>query len=68
MVVALEADTEPAFIEKMDDRFTEDSDSVEEELIDMEKVESAGGRKMMAPPPYTDLSEFFGPVHSVGWK
>ena len=34
----------------------------EEELNNTGEVESAGGRRLMAPPPYSDLSGFFGPL------
>ena len=47
----------------MDDKFTEDSDSDEEEKLEnTEEVESVGGRRLMAPPPYSNLSGFFGPL------
>ena len=60
---ALAADTEAVLIEKMNDKFTEDSDSDgEKELNNTGEVESAEGGRLMAPPPYSDLSGFFGPL------
>ena len=60
---ALAADTEAVLIEKMNDKFTEDSDSDgEKELNNTGEVESAVGGRLMAPPPYSDLSGFFGPL------
>ena len=60
---ALAADTEAVLMEKMNDKFTEDSDSdEEEELKNTGEVESVRGRRLMAPPPYTDLSGCFGPL------
>ena len=35
------------------------------ELNDAGEVESAGGESVTAPPPYSDLSEFFGPLEDV---
>ena len=35
------------------------------ELNDAGEVESAGGESVLAPPPYSDLSEFFGPLEYV---
>ena len=32
---------------------------------DFLQVESAGGENVTAPPPYSDLSEFFGPLKDV---
>ena len=32
---------------------------------DFLQVESAGGESVTAPPPYSDLSEFFGPLEDV---
>ena len=61
MVKALAADTEAMLMEKLNGKFTKDSDSDEkEELRNTGEVESVGGRRLMAPPPYPDLSEFFG--------
>ena len=58
---ALAADTDAVLIEKMNDKFTEDSDPDEEkELNNTGEVESAEGGRLMAPPPYSDLSGFFG--------
>ena len=52
VVKALSADTEAVLMEKMNDEFTEDSDSdEEEELNNTGEVESAAGRRLMAPPP-----------------
>ena len=60
---ALAADTEAMLIEKMNDKFTEDSDAdEEEELNNTGEVESAEGGRLMAPPPYSDLSGLFGPL------
>ena len=60
---ALAADTEAVLIEKMNDKFTEDSDSDEKkELNNTGEVKSAEGGRLMAPPPYSDLSGFFGPL------
>ena len=60
---ALAADTEVVLIEKMNDNFIQDSDSNEEkELNNTGEVESAEGGRLMAPPPYSDLSGFFGPL------
>ena len=63
MVKALAADTEAVLMEKMNDKFTEDYDcDEEEEKKNTGEVESVGGRTLMAPPPYSDLSEFFDPL------
>ena len=63
VVKALSADTEAVLMEKMNNKFTEDSDSDdEEEPNNTEEIESAGGKRLMAPPPYSDLSGFFGPL------
>ena len=58
-------------VEKMNDMLSEEPDSdEEEELNDTGEIESAGGRKLVASPPYTELSGFFGPLeqlaHSAG--
>ena len=56
---ALAADTKAVLIEKMNEKFTEDSDSDEEkELNNTGEVESAESGRLMAPPPYSDLSGF----------
>ncbi|CAM9378802.1 unnamed protein product, partial [Ascophyllum nodosum] len=47
-----------------DERQEPDSDE-EEELNDTGEIESAGGRKSVAPPPYTELSVFFGPLEQL---
>ena len=61
VVKALAADAEAVLVEKMNDKFSEEPDSdEEEELNDTGEIESAGGRKLVAPPPYTELSGFFG--------
>ena len=63
VVKALSADTEAVLMEKMNNKFTEDSDSDDDvELNNKKEVESAGGRRLMAPPPYSDLSGVFGPL------
>ena len=63
VVKALSADTEAVLMEKMNHKFTVDSDfDEEEEHNNTEEVESAGGRRLMAPPLYSDLSGFFGPL------
>lgn len=64
LVKTLAADREEILIEKMNDKFTEESDSEseEEKLDDTGEVESAGGGELMAPPPNSDLSGFFGPL------
>ena len=59
VVKALSADTEAVLTEKINNKFTEDSDSDEEqELNHTGEVESAGGRRLMASPLYSDLSGF----------
>ena len=61
-VKALEA----VLVEKMNDKFSEEPDSnEEEELNDTGEIESAGGRKLVAPPPYTELSGLFGPLEQL---
>ena len=48
------------------DKLSEEPDSdEEEELGDTGEIESAGGRKLVAPPLYTELSGFFGPLEQV---
>lgn len=61
VVKALAADTEAVLMEKMNDKFTEESDSEseEEKLNVTGKIENARGGRLMAPPPHSDLSEFF---------
>ena len=57
------AATKAVLVEKMNDKFSEEPDSdEEEELNDTGEIESAGGRKLVAPPPYTELSGFLGPL------
>ena len=66
VVKALAADAEAVLVEKMNDKFSEEPDSDEEEEInDTGEIESAGGRKLVAPPPYTELSGFFGPLEQL---
>ena len=66
VVKALAADAEAVLVEKMYDKFSEEPDSdEEEELNDTGEIESAGGRKLVAPPPYTELSGFFGPLEQL---
>ena len=48
-----------------DERQVPDSDEEEEELNDTGEIESAGGRKLVAPPPYTELSGFYGPLEQL---
>ena len=65
LVKALATDAEAVLVEKMNDKFSEEPDSDEEEkLNDTGEIESAGGRKLVAPPPYTELSGFFGPLEN----
>lgn len=62
---ALAEDAKEVFAEKMNAEYKEDSDSSdneEEELNDTGEVEGAGGGKLIAPPPYTELSGYFGPL------
>ena len=72
VVKALAADAEAVLVEKMNDKLSEEPDSdEEEELNNTGEIESAGGRKLVAPPPYTELSAFVWPtrtVGTVGWK
>ena len=66
VVKALAADAEAVLVEKMNDKFSEEPDSDEkEELNDTGENESAGGRKLVAPPPYTELPVFFGPLEQL---
>ena len=66
LVKALAADAEAVLVEKMNDKFSEEPDSdEEEELNDTGEIESAGGRNLVAPPPYTELSGFFGPLEQL---
>ena len=65
MAKVLAADTEAVLIEKMNDKYSEKSDSDEEkELNDTGEVESAQG-SLVAPPPYSELSGFFGPLEQL---
>ena len=53
-------------VEKMNDKLSEEPDSEEEEeLNDTGENESAGGRKLVASPPYTEPSGFFGPLEQL---
>ena len=66
VVKALAADAEAVLVEKMNDKFSEEPDSdEEEELNDTGEIESAGGRKLVAPPPYTELSGVFDPLEQL---
>ena len=66
VVKALAADAEAVLVEKMNDKFSEEPDTnEEEELNDTGEIESAGGRKLVAPPPYTELSGFFCPLEQL---
>ena len=51
--------------EKNDNLSEEPDSDEEEELNDTGEIESAGGRKLVAPPPYTELSGFFGPLEQL---
>ena len=54
--------------EEMNDMLTKDSDHADnegKELNDAGEVESAGDESVTAPPPYSDLSELFGPLEDV---
>ena len=60
------ADADAVLVEKMNDKLSEEPDShEEEELNDTGEIESAGGRKLVAPPPYTELLGFFGPLEQL---
>ena len=66
VVKALAADAEAVLVEKMNDKLSEEPDSdEEEELNDTGEIENAGGRKLVAPPPYTELSGVFGPLEQL---
>ena len=63
MVKGLAVDTEAVLMGKMNDKFTEDSDSdEEEELKNTGDFESVRGRRLMAPPPYSNLYGVYGPL------
>ena len=54
--------------EEMNDMLTKDSDHSDNEgkgLNEAGEVDSDGGESVTAPPPYSDLSEFFVPLEDV---
>ena len=61
---ALAADAKDALTERMAGIVAEEIDPSddEKELNESGDAESGGGRKVEAPPPYSDLSSCFGPL------
>jgi hypothetical protein len=64
IVEALTKDATDVLSERIDGTFADDANPSDDELelVGTENVESEGGRRLAPPPPFSELSSFFGPL------